>query len=143
MNLKDTSKFISLILRQKPETIGITLDEYGWADVDELIAGISKTRPIDRAILEQIVAEDEKQRFRLMRIILSSEPIRGIRSLLMWSLKRKNRRSFCITVQGRSMLRLSKHKDLYRSRVFMCTFPRMLILHGVSDSVTGSLLFSS
>ncbi|MBR3533305.1 MAG: RNA 2'-phosphotransferase [Clostridiales bacterium] len=63
MNLKDTSKFISLILRHKPETIGITLDEYGWADVDELIAGISKTRPIDRAILEQIVAEDEKQRY--------------------------------------------------------------------------------
>jgi len=63
MNLKDTSKFISLILRHKPEVIGITLDEHGWADVDKLIAGISKTRPIDMAILEQIVAEDEKQRY--------------------------------------------------------------------------------
>lgn len=29
MGLKDTSKFISLILRHKPETIGITLDEHG------------------------------------------------------------------------------------------------------------------
>ncbi len=37
---KDTSKFISLILRHKPEVIGITLDEHGWANVDELIAGI-------------------------------------------------------------------------------------------------------
>ena len=33
---KETSKFISLILRHKPEAIGITLDEHGWADVSEL-----------------------------------------------------------------------------------------------------------
>lgn len=63
MSLKETSKFISLILRHKPETIGITLDEHGWANVDELIAGIAKTHPIDMAILGQIVAEDEKQRY--------------------------------------------------------------------------------
>lgn len=63
MNLKETSKFISLILRHKPETIGITLDEHGWANVDELIAGVSKTHPLDMSTLEQIVAEDEKQRY--------------------------------------------------------------------------------
>ena len=39
---KNTSKFISLILRHKPETIGITLDEHGWADVRELIDGINQ-----------------------------------------------------------------------------------------------------
>ena len=43
MSDKNISKFISLILRHKPETIGITLDEHGWADVSELIAGVSKT----------------------------------------------------------------------------------------------------
>ena len=43
MSDKETSKFISLILRHKPETIGITLDEHGWADVSELIAGVNKT----------------------------------------------------------------------------------------------------
>ena len=59
----DTSKLISLILRHKPETIGITLDEHGWANVDELIAGISKTHPLDMVGLERIVAEDEKQRY--------------------------------------------------------------------------------
>lgn len=63
MNNKETSKYISLILRHKPETIGITLDEHGWANVQELLAGISKTQHIDMAILEQIVAEDEKQRY--------------------------------------------------------------------------------
>ena len=63
MNLKSTSKFISLILRHKPEAIGITLDEHGWADVDELIEGISKTQPFDRKTLEEIVATDEKGRY--------------------------------------------------------------------------------
>ena len=63
MSLKDTSKFISLILRHKPEEIGITLDEHGWANVDELISGISKTRPFSMADLEEIVRTDEKQRY--------------------------------------------------------------------------------
>ena len=38
MNLKSTSKYLSLILRHKPEAAGITLDEHGWANVEELIA---------------------------------------------------------------------------------------------------------
>ena len=58
-----TSKFISLILRHRPEVIGITLDEHGWANVDELLAGISRTRPLDMAGLEEIVRTDEKQRY--------------------------------------------------------------------------------
>ena len=63
MSREKTSRFISLILRHKPETIGITLDEHGWADVGELIEGVSKTHPLDMAILERIVSEDEKQRY--------------------------------------------------------------------------------
>ena len=63
MNLTSTSKFVSLILRHKPETIGIQLDEHGWAKVEELIAGISKTHEINREILEEIVRTDNKQRF--------------------------------------------------------------------------------
>ena len=43
MSLKETSKFISLILRHKPEEIGITLDEHGCANADELIAGERKS----------------------------------------------------------------------------------------------------
>ena len=58
-----TSKFISLILRHKPEVIGITLDEHGWANVDELIAGVNQTRPLDMTGLEEIVRTDEKQRY--------------------------------------------------------------------------------
>lgn len=58
-----TSKYISLILRHKPEAIGITLDEHGWANVDELLAGVSRNHPLDMAGLEEIVRTDEKQRY--------------------------------------------------------------------------------
>lgn len=63
MGLTETSKYISLILRHKPEVIGITLDEHGWADVKELIEGINRTSPMNMALLEEIVRTDEKQRY--------------------------------------------------------------------------------
>ena len=58
------SVFISLILRHKPETIGITIDEYGWANVKELIDGINNSgKTINMDILEEIVRTDEKNRY--------------------------------------------------------------------------------
>ena len=63
MSDKSTSKYISLILRHKPETIGISLDEHGWANVEELIEGVNKTHRLNMETLERIVAEDEKQRY--------------------------------------------------------------------------------
>ena len=63
MGITETSKYISMILRHKPEVIGITLDEHGWAKVDDLIAGIQKTHPINREMLEEIVRTDSKQRY--------------------------------------------------------------------------------
>ncbi len=64
-NLTSTSRFISLILRHKPETIGITLDEHGWADVQALIDGINAIGKyhLDMELLEEIVRTDEKQRY--------------------------------------------------------------------------------
>lgn len=59
----NTGKFIALILRHKPEVIGIHLDEHGWANVDELIAGIAKTQEFNMAMLEEIVRTDNKQRY--------------------------------------------------------------------------------
>lgn len=63
MDLTRTSRYISLVLRHKPEAAGITLDEHGWADVDELISGVSKTHPLTMEPLEEIVRTDEKQRY--------------------------------------------------------------------------------
>lgn len=59
----EISKYIALILRHKPEVIGITLDEHGWADVKDLISGINKTYSIDMTLLEEIVASDNKTRY--------------------------------------------------------------------------------
>lgn len=63
MSLRDISRFMSLILRHKPETIGICLDEHGWANVNELIEGIAKRYEFNMDILEQIVRTDEKGRY--------------------------------------------------------------------------------
>lgn len=63
---EEISKFVSLILRHKPEVINIKLDEHGWADVNDLIHGICKKRPdfkLDASILADIVKNDSKQRY--------------------------------------------------------------------------------
>lgn len=64
-NNQQLSKFLSLILRHKPETIGITLDSHGWADVDELILKVNQTGryALDKVLLEEIVRTDNKQRY--------------------------------------------------------------------------------
>ena len=41
--LDKLSVFISLVLRHKPDSARITLDEHGWANVEELIGGINST----------------------------------------------------------------------------------------------------
>ena len=57
-------RFLSLLLRHEPGAAGITLDENGWADVEELLAGVRRTgRQIDMDTLERIVRENNKQRY--------------------------------------------------------------------------------
>ena len=63
MKNESLSKYISLILRHHPEIADVTLDSHGWAKVSDLIAGINKTRHIDMAMLEEIVANDKKGRY--------------------------------------------------------------------------------
>lgn len=62
--LASISKFISLVLRHKPEEIGLTLDSNGWADVNELIEKMnSKGGKLTLDTLQQIVDTNEKKRF--------------------------------------------------------------------------------
>lgn len=64
MNLQEVSKFVALILRHKPETIGIVLDDHGYANVEELIDGVAAHyKGFNRAYLEKIVSIDEKKRY--------------------------------------------------------------------------------
>jgi len=61
-SIKQTSKFLSLLLRHKPETIGLKLDKNGWADIDELIEK-SKDFILTRALIDSVVKQNDKQRF--------------------------------------------------------------------------------
>lgn len=58
------SKFLSLVLRHKPETIGVTLDENGWVSVDTLLEKMSTSgTKIDIETLKYIVDTNAKKRF--------------------------------------------------------------------------------
>ena len=53
-NKTEISKYIALILRHKPETIGVKLDEHGWANVEELINGINVQYSFSKEDLQEI-----------------------------------------------------------------------------------------
>ena len=63
MDLNRASRYLSYLLRHHPEAAGITLDAHGWADVDQLLAGMKKHRITRAQLEEEIVAADQKQRY--------------------------------------------------------------------------------
>lgn len=59
-----TSKFLSKVLRHAPESVGLRLDQAGWTDVEALLDAARRAGvPLDRATLDRVVAENDKQRF--------------------------------------------------------------------------------
>ena len=64
MDRKRTSKFLSLILRHKPDAGHIRLDPAGWADVAALLEGMAKAgRRKSFEQLVDVVESNDKQRF--------------------------------------------------------------------------------
>ena len=59
----EVSKYLSYVLRHAPETIGLSVDPHGWADIDELVA--KSNPPITRDQIEAAVEHNEKQRFMI------------------------------------------------------------------------------
>jgi putative RNA 2'-phosphotransferase len=60
------SKFFSLVLRHKPDAIGLALDTQGWASIDELIErGNAAGTHFDRDDLWQVVETSDKKRFTI------------------------------------------------------------------------------
>ncbi len=58
------SRFLSLVLRHQPGSIGIILDENGWTDVDQLIKKSADAgTAFDLSTLRYIVETNAKQRF--------------------------------------------------------------------------------
>ena len=63
---KKISKKLSFVLRHRPDSIGIALNEAGWVAVDALLAALAgSSAALTRAELEQIVATCDKKRFAL------------------------------------------------------------------------------
>jgi putative RNA 2'-phosphotransferase len=63
---KSVSKFLSLVLRHSPETIGLKLDENGWADVEELIEKCNRKGSENQMtieLLDYVVENNDKKRF--------------------------------------------------------------------------------
>lgn len=57
------SRLLSYLLRHHPESESLSVDEHGWVLIDDLlVSSVAKTRGLTRAILEQIVADNDKQR---------------------------------------------------------------------------------
>lgn len=66
MKPKQLSKLLSLVLRHRPEAIGIALSPEGWASTQEIIEKINNQgNSIDLPMIEKVVAENDKQRFKL------------------------------------------------------------------------------
>ena len=55
-DLVKISKFLSYVLRHKPESIGITLDSDGWVGIDVLIRQANKHRQqLSHDLISQVV----------------------------------------------------------------------------------------
>ena len=72
--LVPTSRFLSKVLRHAPESVGLTLDEAGWVGVEQLMEAAGRAGvALDRATLDRVVGENEKQRFALSCIVMLNQ----------------------------------------------------------------------
>ena len=61
---KSISKFLSLVLRHRPEVLELEMDEAGWVAVDELIAKAqAHGKSLNVDLLVEVVTHNNKQRF--------------------------------------------------------------------------------
>jgi putative RNA 2'-phosphotransferase len=64
MDVVRVSKRLSYVLRHQPESIGITVDDAGWTDVEALVAAlVAHGLPITRSELDHVVTTNDKRRF--------------------------------------------------------------------------------
>ena len=62
--MRQQSKFLSYILRHKPEEAGITLDPEGWVSVEDVLVALSnRFGAFGLSELESLVRDNDKQRF--------------------------------------------------------------------------------
>jgi putative RNA 2'-phosphotransferase len=63
-NLATASKFLSLLLRHKPEVVGLSLDAKGWAEIEDIVRlTAGRHTPLTKNLIEEITATSDKKRF--------------------------------------------------------------------------------
>lgn len=76
--LNEISKFLSYVLRHEPHTIGLQLDNEGWASLETLIAGAAEHgRTLDNALIQAVVSSSDKKRFSLSEDGLRIRAVQG------------------------------------------------------------------
>jgi putative RNA 2'-phosphotransferase len=64
MDVVRVSKRLSFVLRHRPDSVGLTLDDAGWVGVDDLLGALARSGTrLTRAELDAVVAGNDKQRF--------------------------------------------------------------------------------
>lgn len=107
---QNISRFLSYVLRHKPEKIKLNLDPEGWGSIEDLLINSRTECPgLNLKTLMEIVAEDEKGRYSL-----STDGLK-IRA-----------------AQGHSSTQVNiKHKVM---------IPPLVLFHGTSNSFKSSIL---
>lgn len=112
MKTERLGKYLSFLLRHKPDHIGLTLSEDGgWLNIEELICGVNKKEnfKIDRDLILLAIREDEKGRFQL------SENGENIR---------------CVQGHSKGLTKVEMNKDI----------PPAILLHGTNYDNKDSIL---
>lgn len=59
------SKFLSYVLRHKPDSIGLQLDPYGWLLINDIIANSQAEIVLSKEVIEETVSNNKKKRFTI------------------------------------------------------------------------------
>lgn len=117
--LKQISKFMSLVLRHRPELLQLEMDAQGWVAVEELIQKIQQRHAnFNQAILEEVVATNNKKRFAFsadgqkirasqghsINIELGYTPVVPPKTLFHGTATR-----FVTSIQAKGLMKLKRH----------------------------------
>jgi putative RNA 2'-phosphotransferase len=62
----ELSRFLSLVLRHRPQLLGLELDQEGWVDLEELVDAMARVRGgVTREAILEIVRNDPRRRFEV------------------------------------------------------------------------------
>jgi putative RNA 2'-phosphotransferase len=84
---QEISKFLSFVLRHKPQEIQLNMDEQGWVLIQALIDQARRIKKVELTYsqIQQVVANNNKQRFKLSEVVTILELIKGIALKLIWN----------------------------------------------------------